>query len=342
MRKNILVRGAWWTLGAVLILAGCALIWLLRNVLVLIFISLLLAAGLEPLIHLLRRGPFNRLSAIIVVYLLIFVALIIVLALVVPPFVSEVSDLIRNLQNPATLNSAANNLNIPGLPDLAQQASGSVGDLFKNVGDLTPAVTAGLTSLGLVLGIVTVFVITLSILTEREHIENFVLSFFPARHRPEVRATWQAVQRDWGGWVEAQLIIVVVTALVSWLGFSLIGLKYSLALGILMGLFQLVPLVGPVIGGVPALLVALTRDLTTALIVLVFVVVVLLAVNTFLIPQVLQKLVGVSPLVVMLSFIVGGTLAGITGAFLAIPVAALLQVLYNRTITRQAILPERP
>jgi predicted PurR-regulated permease PerM len=110
------------------------------------------------------------------------------------------------------------------------------------------------------------------------------------------------------------------------------GLKYALVLALIAGLLEVVPIVGPYLGAVPAVLVALTQDVRLALVVSVYIVVIQLVEGYVLVPRVMAKTVGVSPLTVVLGLLVGATLGGLSGALVAVPVAAALQVILQHLL----------
>jgi predicted PurR-regulated permease PerM len=117
------------------------------------------------------------------------------------------------------------------------------------------------------------------------------------------------------------------------IGYTIMGLKFAFALAVFAGLAELIPIIGPFLGGAPAVLVALTQDLTTTIIVVIYIVILQLVEGNVLVPRIMEKAVGVSPLTVIIGILIGSTIAGIGGALLAVPVAATVQVLVNSLLS---------
>ena len=127
------------------------------------------------------------------------------------------------------------------------------------------------------------------------------------------------------------------------LGYLAIGLPYPLALGALAGLLEFVPMVGPTLGAIPAVIVALSISPQAALLVVVYSIVIQMAENHILVPRLMGRSVGVSPIMVILAVFTFSSLLGITGAFLAIPLAAILQVLMDHLVVHAGVIvPKNP
>ena len=133
--------------------------------------------------------------------------------------------------------------------------------------------------------------------------------------------------------MRGQLVLMLFIGVLAGVGYTIFGVKYALALGAFAALAELIPLVGPYIGGAPAVLIALTQNTTLALIVIVYIVVIQLVEGNVLVPRIMEKAVGVSPLTVIIGILIGSTLMGIGGALLAVPVTAAIQVIFNNILS---------
>jgi hypothetical protein len=145
-------------------------------------------------------------------------------------------------------------------------------------------------------------------------------------------AIWREIESRLGGYVRGELLLMTSIGVLSSLGYLAIGLPYALALGVLAGLLEFVPMVGPTLGAIPAVLVALSISPQTALLVVGYTVVLQFSENHLLVPRLMGRSVGVSPIMVILAVFSFSSLLGITGAFLAVPLAAILQVLMDHLI----------
>lgn len=141
------------------------------------------------------------------------------------------------------------------------------------------------------------------------------------------RTVWLEVEEKLGGWVRGQLILMLAIGIMAGIGYTVIGLPNAALLAVAAGLFEIVPMLGPVLAFAPAVLVALTIDPSKALIVIVYALVIQQIESNVLVPRVMRETVGVSPLTVLLGILIGAALYGLPGAFLAVPVAGAVQVL---------------
>src|SRR5215510_2685930 len=135
------------------------------------------------------------------------------------------------------------------------------------------------------------------------------------------------VEEKLGGWVRGRLLLMLAVGVMATLGYTVIGLPNAILLGVAAGLFEIVPMIGPFLAFAPAVLVALATNPPQAVAVLVFALVIQQIESNILVPRVMGRTVGISPLTVLLGILVGSVLAGLPGAFLAVPLAGALQVI---------------
>jgi predicted PurR-regulated permease PerM len=164
-------------------------------------------------------------------------------------------------------------------------------------------------------------------MTEKAIIKRVVLGLFPLRHRDRAHGLWDQIEQRLGGWTRGQLVLMGTIGILSTIGYYLIGIPFWLPLGIFAGLTEVIPFIGPFIGGGAAVTVALTVSLEKALIVLGFVILLQQLEGAVLVPRVMKNAVGMSPLTVVIAVLVGGTILGPIGAILSIPVGAAAQAL---------------
>jgi predicted PurR-regulated permease PerM len=178
-----------------------------------------------------------------------------------------------------------------------------------------------------IFGVFTVFVITFYWIEERLIIRR--LAFAPLKPRQHERAIqiWEDLEAKLGAWVRGQLLMMLTIAIVFGIGLTLLGVKYALPLAIFAGLVEIVPFVGPYAATIPPVLLGLSQSVQLGLVVAAFGLVVQLVEANILMPRVMGRAVGVSHLTVILGLLVGGKLMGLAGAFLAVPIAAAIQVL---------------
>jgi predicted PurR-regulated permease PerM len=323
-------RVAMWTVVVLLVIGGFFFLWVIRNVLVLVFLSILLAAGIDPLVRVLRKGPFTRGTGILFIYLLILGVLGAITILVLIPLVNQGQKLIAALLDPATGQNALQNINDPFVKNLASQAYDGLSTVVKNLRITPETLSIGFTLLEIIFSVVTVFVICYYWSTEEALIKRFVLSFLSDEKKIKVRRIWSDIENKLGAWVRGQLIIMLVTGILSFAGYSLMGLEFAFPLACFAAIAELIPIVGPYIGGAPAVLIALTQNVTITLAVIVYIAIFQIIEGNVLVPRVMEKSIGIRPITVILGILIGSTLLGITGALLAVPIAATVQVIINK------------
>jgi len=179
----------------------------------------------------------------------------------------------------------------------------------------------------------TVFVLAYYWLVERASIKRVILRTVPIRHARGVNTVWMEVEEKLGGWVRGQLLLMLAIGVMAAVGYFFLGLPNPILLGVVAGLFEIVPMIGPFLAFAPAVLVALaTADPTRALVVALYALIIQQIESNILVPRVMGRTVGVSPLTVLLGILVGTALAGLPGAFLAVPVAGALQVIFAHVL----------
>ena len=323
-----------WTAGVVVVLLGFTFLWFIRSVLFLIFVSLLVATGIEPLVNTLRRrGPFNRSMGILFIYTLIFGVIGFVLYLAIPPLISEGQNLVEVFADPQKTRTAISGINNSFIRDTLTTAYENAGSILQTIVLNSQTLSIGLSLFEIVFSTATVFVIAFYWLTEKRNIKRFIFSLVRKDNRPRSNEIWENVENKLGAWMRGQIVLMLFIGVLAGIGYTIMGLKFAFALAVFAGLAELIPIIGPYLGGAPAVLVALTQDITLTIIVVVYIVVIQLVEGNVLVPRIMERAVGVSPLTVIIGILIGSTIAGIGGALLAVPVAAAIQVLINNVLS---------
>jgi predicted PurR-regulated permease PerM len=312
------------------------LVWRVQEVLFLLVLAILLATAIEPLVKQLRRGPFTRGTGVLAVYTLIIVIIALPAYVFIPSVVSQAAAFMTAL--PDRLDQLRPYLASVRPVLIATLVSGMLDNAINAVqAPQQPAqdqiVQAGTTAAHTLFSFVTVFVLAFYWLVERASIKRVLLRTVPVRYARDVNTVWMEVEERLGGWVRGQLILMLAIGAMATLGYIVLGLPNPALLGVVAGLCEIIPMVGPFLAFAPAVLVALaTVDITRALLVVVYALVIQQIESNVLVPRVMGSTVGISPLTVMLGILIGGALAGLPGAFLAVPIAGALQVMLAHTL----------
>jgi predicted PurR-regulated permease PerM len=342
-RPEVVVINRWppWEVvraGLVLITLGLTfyLLYRVQEVLFLLILAILLATAIEPLVNRLRRGPFTRGSGVLVVYTLIILAIGIPIYAVAPSLVTQAASFSDTL--PDRLQSLlpyADQLQPRPVQAAAVSAIESAIQAVQSPQNppQDQIVQAGATAAHTLLSFFTVFVLAYYWLVERPSIKRAILRTVPVRRARDVNTVWMEVEEKLGGWVRGQLILMLAIGVMATIGYFFLGLPNPVLLGVTAGLFEIVPMIGPFLAFAPAVLVALAAiDPTRALAVVGYALVIQQIESNILVPRVMGRTVGISSLTVLLGILVGGALAGLPGAFLAVPLAGALQVILAHTL----------
>lgn len=305
------------------------LLWVVRSVLVLLFIAIFLAVALGPAVDFFQRRRLGRGASILVVYLLLMAGVVGVGLLVVPPIVEQVELLSEDI--PGYLADLRENERFREYDDryeitekLEEQAEGLPDRLGDAAGALQ-SITVGVFST--LVQLVTVLTMTFFLLLEGRGIATFLMRLRGPDKQGQYEAIAANIYKSTAGYVAGALIIASTNGLCSYIVMTILGVPFAVPLAVLMAFLGLIPLVGATLGGMVIAIVTAFNDFPTdTLIWAGYFIVYQQLENNVLQPLVYKRTVNVSPLLVIISILVGTSLLGVLGALVAIPVAAALQI----------------
>jgi predicted PurR-regulated permease PerM len=315
--------------------------WAIVDVLLLLLMSAILAAGFAPVVGFVERCHIPggmRLSrgvAIFGVYIGLFALLTLLLSVIVLPAVEEAGRFAAHV--PQSMARIRQEIVIleqqkPWIPDLARIFDQLSSQAFK-IGRVSSDATR--MAFGLINGmaaVVTVLVLTYYMLLEGANIKQTCLLLFPIEWRPRVDLMLSRIGEKFGGWLRGQLLLSFAVALPVALGLFLIGIPFPIFLGIIVGIGELIPIVGPMIGAAAAIFVALPQPAWQLVTVVAFYIIILNVEPHILVPRIMAQTVGLSPLLTVVALLVGIRLGGVLGGVLAVPTVAALQVILNEAV----------
>lgn len=322
--------------GVIALVAQAAL-----DVIVLVLVALLLAAALDPLVTLIRkRSRSSRVQAIGLVYVSLLAMATTFVILLVPAAVDDMNDLAARL--PQLMGNArawATELEPAVIGTTLDRLIDTLDSSFMRAGVISPdadtIVEYSLTAADAVLAVLSVFTMVFFWLISRETLQRFILAMLPLRERHEVRSAWNAVDHRVGYWLRGQLTLMTIVGILSTVAFVILGLPNALLLGVFAGIVEIIPMIGPAIGVIPALISAfLAGGPELALLVVGFYVVIQILEGQILVPIVMKNAVGLPPFLVIVSLLVGGAVGGLIGALLAVPIAAAIVVILKNAQAR--------
>jgi predicted PurR-regulated permease PerM len=329
-----LVNVALATAVVVLTIQAFSFVDLISHVLLLLVLAVLLATGIEPLVARLRRSGVARGPSVLGIYLVI-VALLVAFGFVASQAIGEqASSLTSDLPNLSRrLDDLAAGLPAGPIRDVGTATANGlrpeqIGPLLSSVfttGALSQLAFVTVTVFETIFAVFTVFVIAYFWLSERLVLRRLVLHSVREEHRTRVLSIWEDVETKLGAWVRGQLLLMLIVGAAQGVGYAVLGLPFALLLAVFAGLAEAIPMVGPYLGTIPAILIALALSPHLALILAGYTVVLHLIESNVLVPRIMERAVGLTPLTVVLALLVGAALGGLIGALLAIPIAAAIQ-----------------
>jgi predicted PurR-regulated permease PerM len=317
------------------IAAGATLLWSARDALLLVFIAAVLAAGIAPAVRRLRilwrynfRRKLSRGTAVMIVYLPFLISVLVIGLLVVPRFISDTRELgqqlpaliDRNILTPldgyVPVNVIREELRHVELP------RSRVFAYMRNAAAAIASVFA-------------VLFMVAYMLIDAERLRNLFLLVYPPEVRGRRRRTLMRVAKRMSGWLSAQLLLSAIIGVATFFGLIALRVPYALPLAIIAAVGELIPAVGPTVGAIPALIIALLNSRWQFWSVLVFAIVLQKLENYLIVPRVMARKVSISPLAVFIAFLLGASLLGVIGAIMAIPVAAITQVAFDEAFVKR-------
>ncbi|MCR4327986.1 MAG: AI-2E family transporter [Patescibacteria group bacterium] len=322
MEKRV-IEISWATLWRVLVFAVFVVaLYIGREVVLGLFLALVISSGLEVVVNVLEQKGLPRTFGVILVFLVCLLAVSLLIYTVIPFAIVDLNSVLVNIGNSAS-NSWIGVLITPetshSLSDLADQVSRV---LFA--GDVSPFAifsrAMGNVALGLAV-VVSSFYLSLS----RDGVERFIKVVFPPNYEEAALRIYQRSRRKIGFWFRTQILLSALMAIFVWGALLFLGVRHAFLIGILSGIFELVPFAGPIAAGAIAVLSAFTTSSSLAFYTLLVFIVIHQFEAHMLVPLVMNKTVGLHPVIVIVAILIGAEVAGFWGVLIAVPAAAVFQ-----------------
>ncbi len=304
-----------------------------------IYVSGVLAIGFSPIVRVIERqkllpigsARFPRWLAILVLYLAILGTIGLMLFLIFPPLVQQAQAMWekapewfeRGQQFLITKGWLKDHLT---MREAVEKAPGTGSDAVTKVAKAVVGVAGG------IFGIFTILILTFYMLIASWHLRESFLRLFPRTRRERIDAASREVTVKVSAWLTGQLLLAATIGVTSAIGLWAFGIPYFYVLALVSAIGELIPIVGPVLAAIPALGVAATLSVNKVVLVLIFFIVQQQTESHVLVPKVMSRQVGVSPVTIIVALLIGGSLAGVLGAILAVPTAAILQVVASEAL----------
>jgi predicted PurR-regulated permease PerM len=344
------------------------LIWFLyfiKDVVLVVLVAVVIASGMEPLVAWFSKHKINRLLASIISYLGIVGIFTGLMFFFVPAVLDEAASFLTELPqyletttlwNPLNVNTEnisnsqkvvqtlADGVSNPNqlVADAKNQIKTNISGTSFGLGDLIRSIQAASTNVsdgfvkivsaifGGLLSFILIIVLSFYFLVQEDGVSNFLRLITPIQHENYVIGLWKRSQRKIGQWMQGQILLGVIIAVLLYLGLMILGVKNALLLAVLAGIMEIIPMFGPILSAIPAIMMAFVGGgVTSAILVLGLCTIVQQFENHLIYPLVVRKVVGVSPVVVILALIIGYELAGFLGIVLSVPMVSALMELVD-------------
>lgn len=325
-------------LRVVVILLSLGFLWLIRDIVIVVLLALVLASAMEPMVEYLTKFKIPRFVSVLGAYFIVIAIFGLLITLLSPLVIEQAKVLSQNLPSYAVELQAR-------YPSLTIFFGGT--DLVTIAQKLVTSNTGSDMIFGRALGLfngivalVTVLVISFYLVAADRGMKKFVGDLVPDQYHNVIVRLIEKIQRKMGLWVVGQLILSVFIFLLTYIGLTILGVDYALFLALIAASLEIVPYIGPFVAAIPAIFFAMIQSPPLVIGVIILYIVIQKTEGYILVPKVMEKTVGTSPLVVLLSLLIGFKLAGVLGILLAVPLAGAVTVIIKEFFQEKPIQPD--
>lgn len=283
------------------------------DILFLLFLSVIAASGLRPVVDRIEQLNIPRVLAILVVYLVIISCMFLLGAYIIPILVKQTTRLVEAI---GIFFSFSPYIDISA-ERITDQLTSASGNIYR--------ATVG--AFSLIINFFTFFVFAFYLLLERRYLRVFLRNFFGEEMKERIVDVLLKMEQRLGAWVRGEITLGLIIGTMTYIGLLLLNVEFALPLAIIAGFLELVPIVGPIISAIPAVIVTLLINPFLALLVVILYFLVQQLENHVIVPMVMKRAVGIPPMISILSILIGARLAGTVGAIISIPVFVCVQII---------------
>jgi len=308
-------------------------LFILKDLVLVLLMSIVIASAVEPGTQWFTKRKVPRLFAVLIIYFCLAVILLGAIFFLLVPLLVESSDFLANSSSYFNANTISNSLSSAFFgTDSITNISNTINldDLIVQINNIISNVTSNAfgtlaTFFGGVISFLLTIILSFYLAVEEDGVSKFLKAITTIKHENYVVSIWKRSQKKIGLWMQGQLVLAIIIGMLVYLGLLILGVPNALLLAMLAAVFEIIPLFGPILASIPAIMIAfVTGGTPLALFVVGLYVIVHQFENQLIYPLVVKKVVGVSPIVSILALAAGWQLAGFTGIILAVPIAAVI------------------
>jgi predicted PurR-regulated permease PerM len=308
------------------------------DIVLVVLAAIVIASAIEPIVRRLQHYRVHRVVGVLLVYLVMVALIAGFVVFFMPLLVGETVDFLKNVPENISLDNIWSPIRDIGTSigsaTLTAQSI-SVADFIKGLQALVGGEGAGAfrtanVFFGGVVSAILIFVLSFYLSVQEAGVENFLRIVSPVKKHDYIIDLWKRSQRKIGYWLQGQVLLGVIVGVLVYLVLLIVGVPHALLLAILAGLLEIIPVFGPIIAAVPAVAIAFSEiGVGTAFLLAGLYIIIQQFENQLFYPLVVKKIVGISPIIVILALVIGAKLAGILGALIAVPLSAALMEYVN-------------
>lgn len=335
---------SWTIIRLILVLLAFVALYLIWDIVMALFFAVIVASAMEPAIEWLKARRVPRILGVIVIYLVIAFALFFLIYFIFPLLLEDVQSFSAGYPALET-QLRAGLIRAETLP-LVSFVTANFGEFFSipftRIGGLTSGIASVVSAaFGGIFSFLLVFVFSFYLAAQERGIESFLRLVTPLKQEPYVVDLWERSQKKLGRWLRTQMLLGAIVGILIFFGLTMLGLPHAFFFALIAAIFEIIPVVGPILAAVPAVAGALLVSPWLSILVITLYVVVQQIESHVIVPVVIRKTIGLSPLVVMLALLAGAKLGGIFGILLAVPITAIgAELLNDWDKKKRAFLPE--
>ncbi len=317
-----------------LVVIVIAALYYLRDVLLVVVAAVVIASALEPLVRRMGRYHIHRVIAAVLIYILLAAFIAAILVFFMPLLINDTVSFLSSLPRTVSLDDVWNPIRDVGINIVPSSVSStqniSVADLVNGLQSAIAGTTAGAFKtasfiFGGVLSFFLIVILSFYLVVQEDGVENFIRLITPSARHDYAVNLWGRARRKIGSWLQGQILLGIIVGVLVYLILAVVGIPHALVLAVLAAAFELIPVFGPVISSVPAILIAFSdKGIGTGFLLIGLYLIIYQFESQLFYPLVVKKIVGISPIIVIIALVVGAKLAGILGALIAVPLSAAL------------------
>lgn len=293
------------------IIIGLWFVTQIRDIIITLFVSFILVSALNGLVIKLVKVRIPRIIAIILIYLLLVFIIGVFLTVIFPPLINESVRLAKKTPQYSDVLFQTLDLKPDALTQQVSSFSSNAIGVIKSV-------------FSDIFAIISTLVITFYLLLERRNIDTSLLKFFGEVKGKLVIEKVNKIENRLGGWIRGQVLLCTIIGIMSYIGLKLLGIEYALPLALIAAILEIVPVIGPIISAIPAVIIAYVTSPSLAIATIALYTLIQQLENHLIVPSVMKTAVGLKPIVTIIALMIGGKLLGIAGAILAIPILIVI------------------